>query len=241
MFVLLVFALFARSSAVHFLRRSTDGVASVFSGATGYLMSKTHRDTPEARASAQRIDELTTRIALLESDNSALRRQLQYPERTTFQTLGADVIAKTPDTAQQAFIINRGSRDGVKTQQTVITDHGIFVGEVVRVEERHSVVRLPTDRRSRLGVLLAKSSKPIGIVEGGYGLGMRLTLIPPQEVVTAGDVIITSGAVQHIPRGLLVGRVASVGGERFEPFQHAILDAIIPFEEIRHVLVITSH
>lgn len=185
-------------------------------------------------------DEQRTRIALLEADNAALRRQLQYPDRVQRRTLGADVIAKSIDTAQQILIINRGSRDGVSSGQVVIADSGLYVGNIVRVELTRSAVRLPTDRRSRLGALLAKNSRPVGIVEGGYGIGMRLTLIPPQEVIEVGDIVVTSEATEYMPRGLLIGRVSVVRGERFEPFQHAVLDPIIPYEQIQSVLVVTA-
>ncbi len=233
----LLFFIGAERGPVPLLRSSADravqGLYQITTAVRGWFSG--------AEAKDQVVDyELRTRIALLEADNAALRRELQYPERAARRTIGADVIAKAIDTAQQILIINRGSRDGISVGQVVISDNGLYAGTIVQTELTRSTVRLPTDRRSRLGALLAKNSKPVGIVEGGYGIGMRLTLIPPQEVVAVGDIIVTSEATERVPRGLLIGRVSVVRGERFEPFQHAVLDPIIPYEQMQGVLIITA-
>ncbi|MCX6781288.1 MAG: rod shape-determining protein MreC [Candidatus Magasanikbacteria bacterium] len=155
-------------------------------------------------------DLLATRIALVEADNAGLRREMQYPVRTTWTTIGADVISKTTDIAQQALIINRGSSSGVALHQIVFTEQGILVGEVISVQSDRASIRLTNDSESRIGVLLAKNSHVVGIVEGGYGLGVRLSLIPPQEVVSEGDLIVTNDVTEFMPRGLLIGRATTV-------------------------------
>lgn len=183
-------------------------------------------------------DILKTRIALVEAENASLRRELQYPARKEWKTVGADVIGKTVDIGQQAIIIDRGADDGIKLQQVVFAEQGILVGEVISVEKDRSIVRLINDRQSRVGVILAKNARPAGIAEGGYGFGVRLSLIPPQEVVESGDFIVTDDSSEFMPRGLLVGRATSVGRETYEPFQHALIESSIGFDEMRHVSII---
>lgn len=187
---------------------------------------------------ARERDLLKTRIALVEAENASLRRELHYPERGSWTTIGAEVISKTTDVAQQAVIINRGSKDGIKLHQIVFAEQGVLVGEIFSVEEGRSVVRLLNDRQSRVGVLLAKNARPAGIAEGGYGLGVRLSLIPPQEVVDNGDILVTNDVSEFMPRGLLVGRATSVARETYEPFQHALLEPAIPYDQIKHVSII---
>lgn len=183
-------------------------------------------------------DVLKTRIALVEADNAVLRRELQYPLRSSWQTIGAEVVSKTTDIAEQALVINRGSQDGVRVHQIVFAEQGVLVGEIISTENERSVVRLINDRQSRVGILLAKNSHPSGIAEGGYGLGVRLSLIPPQEVVESGDVIVTNDSTEFMPRGLIVGRVTNVGRETYEPFQHALVEPSIGYDEMRYVSII---
>lgn len=183
-------------------------------------------------------DLLKTRIALVEAENAALRRELHYPERNSWTTVGAEVISKTTDVAQQALVINRGSKHGIKLHQIVFAEQGVLVGEIISIEDERAVVRLLNDRQSRIGVLLAKNARPAGIAEGGYGLGVRLSLIPPQEVVDGGDILVTNDVSEFMPRGLLVGRATSIARETYEPFQHALLEPAIPYDQIKHVSVI---
>jgi rod shape-determining protein MreC len=183
-------------------------------------------------------DVLKTRVALVEAENASLRREMQYPARSSWQTIGAEVVGKTVDIGQQAVIINRGSDNGIKIKQIVFAEQGVLVGEIISVEKGRAVVRLINDRQSRVGVILAKNARPAGIAEGGYGFGVRLSLIPPQEVVESGDIVVTNDSTEFMPRGLVVGRATNVGRETYEPFQHALIESSLGFDEMRHVSVI---
>lgn len=183
-------------------------------------------------------DVLNTRIALVEAENASLRRELQYPNRSAWTAIGADVIAKVTDTGRQGIIINRGAQDGVATGQAVFAEQGVLVGQVESVQPDRAVVHLLNDHESRIGALLTKNMHPVGIVEGGYGLGINLTLIPPDEVVHIGDSVITSDTADFIPRGLVIGTIAAVGRETYEPFQHALVEPSISYDEIKTVSII---
>lgn len=205
-----------------------------------YLAHNKIQDTAadELPAISRERDVYRTRVSLVEAENIALRKELNYPERNSWKTVGAEVISKTTDISEQALIINRGARDGVSEKQIVYTEQGVLVGEVSVVQEDRAVVRLINDRLSRTGVLLAKNGRSAGIAEGGYGLGVRLSLIPPQEVVEVGDLLVTNDVSEFMPRGLLIGKVTSVARETYEPFQHALIETAIPYEHIKYVSVI---
>ncbi len=216
-------------------------VYTVFQKISGsHFFSKSVHTEEEYGAFLRERDILKTRVALVEAENGTLRRELQYSARSQWQTIGAEVLAKTSDITEQALILNRGSDDGVKANQVVFTDQGVLVGSIIAAEKNRSYVRLVNDRQSRVGALHVINSKPIGIVEGGYGLGVRLTLIPSDEVVAVGDLIETNDVTEFMPRGLLIGRVANVGRETYEPFQHALIEPIIAFDQIKIVTIILS-
>lgn len=185
-------------------------------------------------------DILRARTAMLEAENAGLRKQLNFPLAPVWSVIGADVIAKSADVSKQTLLLNRGSEDGVVTQAVVITENRILIGEIISVEAHRSVVRLLNDRQSRVGALLALNARPVGIVEGGYGLGIRLTLVPPEEVISVGDIIVTNDATEFMPRGLVVGTVVSVGRETYEPFQHALLRPALPYEAVQTVGIIVK-
>lgn len=227
------------------VRRVVDPVVHIaFAGMqsikTSTLFSQAKHSDEEFTGVERDRDLLKTRIALVESENATLRRQLNYPDRRIWKTIGAEVLGKTADVTEQVLIIDRGTKDHIKVGQIVFTDQGILVGEVSHAEIDRAYVRLLDDRESRVGALHANSSKPIGIVEGGYGLGVRLSLVPPEEVVTIGDLVVTNDSSEQMPRGLLIGKIASVGREAYEPFQHALIEPTISYDEVKTVTIILS-
>lgn len=189
----------------------------------------------ELPAMRAQVASLLTRAALLETENKTLRDSLNFVATQKARTIGAEVIARSSDVAGQTVIINRGATAGVSLNNVALAENGVLLGQVVVVRPNEAVVRLLNDRQSRVAAILARTGRNIGIVEGGYGLGIRLSLIPPQEAVAAGDLIVTGDAVATIPKGLLIGKVTTVSREPYEPFQNALLEPIFNYDDV-HLL-----
>jgi rod shape-determining protein MreC len=88
-------------------------------------------------------------------------------------------------------------------------------------------------------VVLNDDSSP-GVVDGGYGISLRMQFIPRNENVHIGDQIVTSGLEDKIPKGLLLGTVAVVENEAYQPFQEAVLTPAVNLSKLTFVTVITS-
>ncbi len=181
-----------------------------------------------------------THMTLLEEENESLRKQLVFITGRHIATIGADVIGKQIDPVGNTLIINRGSRDGIKESNPVVVDNGILVGKIARVEEDMSIVRLITDNQSRVAATLMNKDKSIGLVEGGFGLSVRMTSVPQHETIAIGDTVITSGLEKEMPHGLIIGSVESVEKEVYEPFQRAVIGSLIELEKITVVSVLTD-
>jgi len=69
-------------------------------------------------------------------------------------------------------------------------------------------------------------------VEGGYGISLRMNLIPRDEAVRIGDQVVSSGLEKNIPRGLLIGTVAVIENEPYKPFQQAILNSVADLSKL---------
>lgn len=183
-----------------------------------------------------KIDE--TRFALLEEENTSLRKGLDFVQKTGFKTLGADVIGKQIDPIGSTIILNRGTKDGIKDGMPVIVHDGILIGSIARAEEDMSIVRLITDNQSRVAATLMNKEKSIGLIEGGFGLSVRMTFVPQHELISVGDVVITSGLEKEMPYGLMIGVVESVEKEVYEPFQRAIITSPVNLQQLIVVSVL---
>lgn len=164
----------------------------------------------------------STRLTQLELENNELRTQLHFLKNTAHH-VGATVIGRALDPIGTSIIIDRGEADGITLNRPVIVSNGYFIGKIARVDKYTSVVRLMSDYQSKTAATVDNRDKSLGVVEGGFGLTVRLNLIPQNEVIRPGDVVITSGLEPDVPRGLAIGTVEVVEKKPQEPFQQAII------------------
>lgn len=195
-------------------------------------------ESTEATAAKEIMEE--AHVALLREENASLRRQLDFLEKTPYTTIGADVIGQDVEPIGNTLIVNRGSLHGVLAGQPVITDSGILVGKIVRADEESAIVRLLHDGQSKIAATVLNMDRSVGLVEGGYGLSVRMNFIPQNEAIAPGDLIVTSGLEAGIPRGLVIGRVEAVEKEAYQPFQRAILSTSAKLDRLLVVSIIVG-
>lgn len=164
-----------------------------------------------------------TQVKILTEENDQLRKLLNFKKETPTTIVISEVIGKEFVSNDQNIIINKGSLAGIKLGDPAIATEGILIGLVIRVENDVSIIRLINDNQSKIGATILNRERSLGVAEGGYGISLRMSMIPREENIAPGDQIITSGMEKTIPRGLLVGTIASVENESYKPFQQAIL------------------
>jgi len=185
-------------------------------------------------------DQLSIKNKILEQENFELKNQLNFKNRGLSHLITAEIVAKNLDTADQIIVLNRGSIDGIKNDQPVIYGDGILVGKIIKVEENISFARVLSDNHSKIAATILNTDHSLGIVEGGFGLSIKMTFIPRNENIITGDQIITSGLEMSMPRGLTIGKVAAIENESYQPFQQAVITPAIDYEKINFVGVISA-
>lgn len=178
-----------------------------------------------------------------------LNRQLGLDE---MGPVAARVINKSPNLWYAQVTVNKGSSDGVRVDQPVVTGDGL-VGVVEEATGGNAVVRLITDagsavyatveavpRRTRGGDLRAPRSRGVnGVVKPAVGDPGQLLLEGVRRVdgVQAGQDITTSGTRSRrleslFPPGIPVGRVSEVDREEADVYQRVRLR---PFADLRRL------
>lgn len=195
--------------------------------------SNLQRDNQSLQAQAAMHD------VLLE-ENKSLRAMLAFYSSSTFSVLGASVVGTDVDPLSSTLIINQGSTQGIQPGQPVIAQEGVLVGQVIRTDRQRAIVRLLNDTRSKVAASALNADKSSGIIEGGFGLSVRLTFIPQNELVQIGDTIVTSGLSETVPRGLLIGTVEAIEKEVYQPFQTAVVRPTIPLDKLQVVAVVLN-
>ncbi|MFH1225975.1 MAG: rod shape-determining protein MreC [bacterium] len=193
------------------------------------------------RDSQKQILDLTKQVAALkvfEEENKILVQQLDFLNQRDYRAVTARVIGRSPDYTEHVLIINRGHKDGLAPGYPVIAEEGIMVGKIMTVERNSAKVMLLTDGHSQAAGALLNADRTVGIVEGQYGLSLKMALIPQTEKVMAGDLVITSGLEENIPKGLLLAKVDHLITRPNDVFQSALLKLLIAYDKIDLVSVL---
>ncbi len=204
------------------------------------------------RANATLVQE-NLRLREYQVETEELRRQLNFVQQNpTYGLVGADVveqgcmvypcgevIGRDTNPYLGYLIINVGSRDGVAVGMPVVTGGAAMIGRIARTSPNLSFVQLVNDPASRVAAIL-QQSRVTGIVEGTEAGFLYMTDILPDEVVNEGETVISSSIGGLLPRGLILGQIASVSYQESELFQRALVRAAVDYRYIETVLVVTD-
>lgn len=193
---------------------------------------------------SQRIDELQGRLENYEEyrlENERLKKLLDFQAATRdLKFTAAGVIGRDPGNWFKTISVDKGSRQGIKVNMTVLLPEGL-VGRVIRVSDRTAEIMLITDPRSAVSSTIQESRSP-GIVEGTADSLARLRMvhIPYDAVVSNGQVIVTSGFGSLFPKGIPIGEIIEIKKDPTGLYYNAVLQPFVDFNRIEEVLIITS-
>ena len=192
----------------------------------------------------------------LEADNAELQAQIIQLQQQVGETQilaelvdfaqarpenryqAAAVIGRDPSPFLHYVIINRGSNDGFLPGMPVVTDQGL-VGRVDAVIADASRVQLITDPASKVNVRLQNAETEASLVGSVTG-DVTLDLIPQDEDIEIGDLVLTSGLGGGYPPDLIVGQIVNVRSRDFDLFQQATVQPVVDFNRLAIVLVIVN-
>lgn len=173
-----------------------------------------------------------------ETELQELRGLFNFSQRLDKKLLLATIVGERNLSSARTIVLDRGSQDGVKKDYPVVNQDGIMVGKIFEVKDKSSLVLILLDRRSRVAVTIQNRDRTIGLLEGGHGLSSSMKFIPQAESVEVGNLVITSGLEEAVPRGLLIGTVESITKDVREPFQEATIKPLVDFKKLITVAVI---
>jgi len=200
-----------------------------------------HEEKKEIRDELARRDNLQHQLLELQKENYRLREMLDFKERTEYELLPAEVIARDPGYWFETITINKGYADGVEQDMAVVTSEGL-AGNIYFVSRNSSKVLLLTDSRRAVSALVQRSREPgtVGVVEGypemkGY---LRMINLPPEANIQPGDTIISSGLGGVFPKGLVVGSVLEIDKDHYGLLQRAIVKPAVDFNRLEEVFIV---
>ena len=199
-------------------------------------------------------DELRAKIAKYESDyrdymdlsqeNSDLKALLGFSEsHVDFTYEPATVSSWSASNWSSAFVINKGSSDGVELGDTVIDKNGYFVGRVTSLADTNATVTTATDTKSSLSAGLYSSTET-AMAQGDFALmgeeKLKLMYLPQDANAARGDAVITSGSA-NIPEGIIIGYIEDICLSVSGLDDYAIINTAASLSGLKSVYVITEY
>jgi rod shape-determining protein MreC len=160
------------------------------------------------------------------------------------KTVAARVIAHSPTVWYSTIEIDKGTGDGIRANDPVLTAGGL-AGRVVDTTGGTARIALITDSSSNVAAEVVPGGAQ-GIVKPEVG-GRTLILdfIPKGSRLHRGDVVVTSGfrsgALQSLfPRGIPIGKVGAVNPGDLEIYQRVNVHPYADLRRMDFVSVIVS-
>lgn len=182
---------------------------------------------------------LSPKLAMLEEtkqENRRLRSLMLMAEDPIYRTIGARVVGSSSSAFSRVMILDAGTDKGVVVDAPVLSAKGL-VGRVVETG-RHSALALSLmDPNSRVPTLVQRT-RIQAIVAGRNAPLLSLEYVATGSDVRTGDAIITSGIGGIFPKGLQVGRIASVQPHGADLFQKVTIRSAVDFDRLEEVNIL---
>ena len=165
-----------------------------------------------------------------------LESAVGYAQTGAGPVVAADVVYVDHTSWLRSLLLYVGDQN-VAPNHPVVSPQGV-VGRVISVSGPYAKVQLLTDRSATVGGMIARTRRQ-GIARGAEEGLLTLDFVPLRSDVRVGDDVVTAGIDGIYPRGVPVGRVASVE-DGDELFLRIEITPTVEFSRLDHAFVLTS-
>jgi rod shape-determining protein MreC len=162
-----------------------------------------NRDLKARMGNEELYDE---RVGELQREVDGLRKMIGLSPPSGRKRIPAEVAAIFP--SDSSITITAGSAESVRAGMAVVTGDGL-VGIVQSVGARTSQVTLVSSPYLRIGAVTSRNPPSAGLLHGESTNMLVIEFLDFDAAVQNGDLVITSGFSEHIPRGIPIGRIVA--------------------------------
>lgn len=203
----------------------------------------TYQENKALKAQLDDLAQTKVQAQTLKEENKNLKKELNLAGTLTdYTTLNASVLSRNPDNWQNSLVINKGDLAGLKKNMPVMSESGI-IGRISEVNKTNAKVELvsSTGRNSNgfAAVVNTKDGKQVNGIMTGYNSDkkqLKLGQIKTDTAIAKGDKVVTSGLGGLTPKGLYLGKVASV---KKDDYGLALTVYVTPAADLNNLTVVT--
>ncbi len=184
------------------------------------------------RRENERLLSMTTRIKILEEENTALRRLLGIQKEEDNIEI-AEVLGR--EMGSHHVLINHNNK--INIDSPVTTPEGVLVGFVIETHNNISKVRLLTSKESALEAKIINENYPIGVLKGNDKRGLYIETLPKNKDVKKGDLVVGQSYNGINLNDIYIGRVINITDHDVDPFLSANIYQGIDLRYINYLFI----
>lgn len=206
-------------------------------------MKDFQQENLELKDEVNRLSARVRELEAFEKENERLREMLDFKSTAGDRDMvGCEIIAKDPSNWFYSFTIDKGSDDGIKVNDAVMSGYGL-VGRIAEVGSGWAKVQTIVDVNCSVGAMMPRSGE-YAIVDGDLTMAeqgrCRMSALVKDTSLVLGDTVVTSGLGDVFPEGILIGTVSDIKSDSMGYSQYAIIDIAVDLKKIQEVMVIRS-
>ncbi|MDO8658443.1 MAG: rod shape-determining protein MreC [Candidatus Levybacteria bacterium] len=235
-------------SALGFAENLLEPVGETVSGLTNAVFGINENEKLKKLESENRnLQKKIVELRSLDRENNALRDQFktQYPKSANLlpaKIVGAQNFIPNV-TVPDVFLLDKGVKDGVKTEQGVIFENNL-VGKVIKTSVNMSLVDVLTNKNFSFTAKTSKTQAQ-GVIKGNGNNEMIFDNVLLSEKLEDSDIILTKGDLNinslGLPPNLIVGKIVSVDKKPSSLFQTAKIQSLLDFTKLETVFVVVQN
>ncbi|OGW80935.1 MAG: rod shape-determining protein MreC [Omnitrophica bacterium RIFCSPHIGHO2_02_FULL_51_18] len=143
------------------------------------------------------------------------------------------VIARSSFAWNRSFLIDKGSREGIRANMLALSDNAL-VGKVVEVGPSVSKVLVISDPGFRMSVLVQRT-RDQGMLYGSANGRCRIKYIPVETELKKGDLVETAGLGHFFLKAIPVGLIERSWKERGQIYQVAEMEPLAGLNRLEEI------
>lgn len=191
-----------------------------------------------------RLQNMENQYDKLKDENETLRELLELKGYfKDYEMVAANVIAQDISDWFNEFTIDKGTSDGIKDGDVVITAEGL-VGVVYNCAASTAKVRSIVDEQYILYGRIARSNELVrlrGTTNENYSARLKLDRIADTTELYVGDTIVTAQSGGVYPTGLVLGVVVEIVVDENSKERYAYVEPAVKFTEVSRLFVLVTN
>ncbi len=175
----------------------------------------------------------------LKKENILLRSYLDLPANEIYTVELANIVNYDFQGLEKFVLIDKGKSSEIQKGAFVIISNNILIGRIIETFDNFSKVLLISSSNSKIPALI-QESRVKGLISGTKEKKLLLDLVSKDVEVEKGQIIISYGIEEKLPKGLFIGEISFVQKEENKIFQYIEVTPAVNLEKLEQVFIIKN-